>query len=70
MLRNNLAASSLFEKAELKNITKIEDETSTTTPTNPSTGPSASGTTQPVSAYKFTTVINAYFKPGILGGKQ
>ncbi len=70
VLRNNLAASSLFEKAELKNITKIEDETSTTTPTNPSTGPSASGTTQPVSAYKFTTVINAYFKPGILGGKQ
>ena len=70
VLRNNLAASSLFEKAELKNITKIEDETSTTTPTNPSTGPSASGTTQPVRAYKFTTVINAYFKPGILGGKQ
>lgn len=70
VLRNNLAASSLFEKAELKNITKIEDETSTTTPTNPSTGPSVSAIPQPVSAYKFTTVINAYFKPGILGGKQ
>jgi Tfp pilus assembly protein PilN len=35
VLRNNLAASSLFEKAELKNITKIEEK-DTTTPTNPS----------------------------------
>lgn len=70
VLRNNLAASSLFEKAELKNITKIEDQISTTTPTNPASDQSASGATQPASAYKFTTVINAYFKPGILGGTR
>ncbi len=70
VLRNNLAASSLFEKAEIKNITKIEDETTTATPTSPTAGSSAVSTPEPVSPYKFTTIINAYFKPGILGGTQ
>jgi Tfp pilus assembly protein PilN len=71
VLRNNLAASSLFERAELKNITKIEEEeVSTTTPTVTATVPALTTAPKPVSAYKFTTVINAYFKPGILGGAQ
>ncbi len=71
ILRNNLAASSLFEKAELKNITKIEEEeTTATAPTVTATVPALTPAPSPESAYKFTTVINAYFKPGVLGGSQ
>lgn len=69
VLRNNLATSSLFDKAEIKNITKIEEETATT-PATTATVPALTATPSPVSAYKFTTVINAYFKPGVLGGSQ
>lgn len=71
VLRNNLAASNLFDKAEIKNITKIEEEeTSTTTPAATATVPALTTAPKPVSAYKFTTVINAYFKSGVLGGTQ
>lgn len=71
ILRNNLAASNLFEKAEIKNITKIEEEeTTATAPTATATVPELTTAPKPTSIYKFTTVINAYFKSDILEGAQ
>lgn len=83
ILRNNLANSKLFSRADIKSITKIEEKSTTSTQTiapTPTTTTTTETTTVPVltpttptvppSPYKFTTVINAYFKDGILGAKQ
>ena len=67
VLRNNLAGSELFEKADIQSITKNE-EGDTTAPSIGSV-PVDSSTTEN-SLYKFTTVINAYFKPSITGVKR
>lgn len=86
ILRNNLAVSALFSRAEIKSITKKEmPETTTPTapaattqpavlpqspqssePTEPQTNTPATPRTPSASPYKFTTTINAYFKPEVL----
>lgn len=58
VLRNNLASSKLFSKAEIQNIVAIKDEASTTQTTDPTAAPVVTET----SPYKYTTTINAYFK--------
>jgi hypothetical protein len=72
VLRNNIASSKLFDKAEIKSISQIEEKatTQTTTPTTTDkTVPTLTHSTPTTTSnpYKFTTVINAYFKKGILG---
>jgi len=75
VLRNNIANSNLFNKADIKSITLIEAKTttpsSTPTTTEQTTVPTLTpNTTSTNSPYKFTTVINAYFKDGVLGGTK
>ncbi len=67
VLRNNLASSDLFEKAEIQSISKNEVGDSTA----PSIGSAdiSSSQTQD-SQYSFTTVINAYFKQSVTGVKK
>ncbi|MBP9738559.1 PilN domain-containing protein [Candidatus Saccharibacteria bacterium] len=68
VLLKNLQGSDLFQSAEIKTIDQTEKEdtstsTSTLTPTTSATAPVVAD-----SPYKYTTVINAYFKqnsPGI-----
>lgn len=63
ILRNNLAGSSLFSKAEIQTIAHINNDVSvsdSTTP-SPSKTPTTSVTTNK-SPYNYTTVINAYLK--------
>lgn len=72
VLRNNIASSSLFKSADIKSITQIEQKTTqTTTPTTTTettTVPTLTPTSPTASSpYKYTTVINAYFKEGVLG---
>lgn len=68
ILLNNIKSSDIFKDAELKSITKIETETDTTsaTATSTTTDPAATPatTTEPVpeSPYRYTVVIDAYFK--------
>lgn len=52
ILRNNLAHSELFTKAEIQMITALEEEKTD----------SESATAVPESRYKYTASINAYFK--------
>lgn len=80
ILRNNLAGSSLFSRAEIKSIAKKEQPEATQSTTQPATllpqAPStttqdATTTTPTVSAvppspYKFTTTINTYFNPDVI----
>lgn len=75
VLRNNLAASSLFDQAEIKSIVKKEETTesapsgtqsalvpSLPLPQSPSGEPTAPiEPATPVSPYRFSTIINAYF---------
>lgn len=65
VLRNNLASSKLFSKAEIQNIVVIKDEDNnqTSDPTN------AEAAQAEPSPYKYTTTINAYFKDQV-GPKQ
>ena len=64
ILRNNLVASDLFEKAEIKTITKIGEESSgAIAPSTGSTAPqTATDAQKKDSPYKFIVVIDAYFK--------
>ncbi len=55
VLRNNLANSSLFSKVEIKTITTIEEDDPAASQNNP---------------YKFTTMINAYFKESVTEKKN
>jgi hypothetical protein len=52
VLRNNIASSELFSKAEIQTITQGDTTTAAGTPVTSSVN----------SPYKYTTVINAYFK--------
>jgi Tfp pilus assembly protein PilN len=52
VLRNNLASSELFSKAEIQTITQGDTTTAAGSPVTSSVN----------SAYKYSTVINAYFK--------
>lgn len=74
ILLNNIQSSDLFEKAQIKSISQIETEESTTAPTSttPTDGTTAPAPTtpEPASPYKFTVVIDAYFAPGAIGGLQ
>ncbi len=54
VLRNNLANSELFDKAEIVSITKVGTE-------NVSSSSSSSQNSQVDDKYKYTTLINAYF---------
>lgn len=54
VLRNNLANSELFDKAEIVSITKVGTE-------NDSSSSSSSQNSQVDDKYKYTTLINAYF---------
>ena len=70
VLRNNLASSPLFKKAEIKNITQIEKK-SDTNPPSVSTEPVLPTTdTSTRDSYTYTTVINAYFKDNVIGVKK
>ncbi len=61
VLRNNLAGSSLFSKADIQTISQIGASGSTNSV--PSNSQSSSGSTDIATGpYKYTTVINAYFK--------
>lgn len=65
VLLKNLQSSDLFENTQLVSISQIKEETSVTTPLAPTT-PEATAPTAPATAsspYKYTAVINAYFKP-------
>ncbi len=74
VLRNNLASSTVFSKANIISITKIGADTQTgtsatsgsTTPAPTNTSGSTSSSTQTLakdSPYKFAVVIEAYLKP-------
>jgi Tfp pilus assembly protein PilN len=67
ILRNNLASSPLFSRAEVQSISAIGAEgTTNSTPTNGTD----SNSVQNNGEYQFTAVVNAYFKPNVLGKKQ
>ncbi len=59
ILLKNLQSSELFKSAEIKTIDQVEQDESTSSPTTlaPATASQIAD-----SQYKFTTVINAYFK--------
>lgn len=63
ILRNNLAGSAIFSRADIQSIIELKekDDTSTTTPSSDTAAPTNTSTTT-VSRYKYTTTINAYFK--------
>lgn len=58
VLRNNLAASAPFSKAEIISIVAIEDKEVPAV----STDPAVPSTSTPQSPYKYTATINTYFK--------
>lgn len=67
ILRNNLASSNLFSKADIQTISQInaqgESSNSGNAPlANPTAPPATNAVPASNSPYKFTTVINAYFK--------
>ena len=73
ILRNNLAGSDLFERVEIKNITLNEEGTSSATSLAPSSvpvAPSSITAAVPTVQYKYSTKIDAYFKPGVLEPKK
>lgn len=76
ILLKNLQSSDLFESAEIKTVTKNEEPepiaapTETTTDTAITTPTPAPVQPAPVSPYKFTTIIDAYFAKGVVGGGQ
>lgn len=67
ILRNNLASSPLFSKADIQSISQLDDKDTGNTTAVPQTPTSEN--TSADTPYKFTTVINAYFKP-TAGAKQ
>ena len=67
VLRNNLAGSALFSKAEIQSITQVGS--SGTTSSVPNNSDATPGVADTLSPYKFTTVINAYFKSDAVVGK-
>lgn len=74
-LLKNLQSSDLFESAEIKTVSKNEEPEvaaapqTTETTTDTTTAPVPSEPVQ-VSPYKFTTIIDAYFAKGIVGGER
>lgn len=62
VLRNNLAASDLFSRADIQSITQAEDSETSSTPTAPSPDGQTTPQTQQQSKYRYTAIINAYFK--------
>lgn len=68
ILRNNLAGSTLFSKAEIQSITQTGASGTTSSVPNNSDTTAGAGVAS-TSPYKFTTVINAYFKNNTVVGK-
>lgn len=64
VLLNNVTSSDLFKSAEIKMINRVEEKTNEQTTTTTTTDATAQPTaeTPPASPYKYTVVINAYFK--------
>ncbi len=62
VLRNNLAASDLFSRADIQSITQAEDADTSSVPVAPSPDGQINQSTKKQSKYRFTAIINAYFK--------
>lgn len=61
VLRNNLAASDLFSRADIQSISQSEDSDTSSVPTAPTPDGQPGKNTQKQSQYRFTAIINAYF---------
>jgi Tfp pilus assembly protein PilN len=65
VLRNNLASSDLFAKAEIQSITQAGDSDTSSVPDAPTPEGDIAPKTQKQSRYKYTAVINAHFKKDV-----
>lgn len=77
ILLKNLQSSDLFESADIKTVSKNEEPEATAPPASDTATEPTDATAIPVPAaptevspYKFTTVIEAYFAKGVVGGAQ
>ncbi|MBP7837397.1 hypothetical protein KA021_01705 [Candidatus Saccharibacteria bacterium] len=65
VLRNNLASSELFSKAEIQSITQAEDSETSSVPNAPTPDGEVAPSIEKKSQYKYTAVINAHFKKDV-----
>lgn len=70
VLRNNLAASELFSRADIQSISQAEDSDTSSTPVAPTPGGEPAPVIEQQSQYRFTAVISAYFQENAIEKKQ